>query len=266
MILFIFEGQVEEPRIMTTIKQLFFKSREDQLLCSFGSDTYTLWKDIVDYQKNGYEVDVFSVIKERLHKRGDYSLDRYYSYQIESIYLFFDYDPQNKTVGLERLNLAITGMVNLFSDSMGNGQIYISYPMIEAIYCENNSEDSDYISYEVPISQCRKKEWCNVYCNARKRSNVLFRTDSNNNITEKFTSERVEELRGTWNNLVRFNAIKANYISNDECNLPEDVSEISQQKIFGGQLLKYVSRSSTVSILSSFAIFLFEYFHGNGEF
>ena len=77
MILFIFEGQVEEPKIMATIKQLFLSNIEEQLLCSFGSDTYTLWKDIVEYQKNGYEVDVFNIVKERLHSRGDYSLDKY---------------------------------------------------------------------------------------------------------------------------------------------------------------------------------------------
>ena len=76
-----------------------------------------------------YGVDaesVFNIVKERLHSRGDYSLDKYYSHQIESIYLFFDYDPQNRTISPDRLNQAIDDMVNLFSDSMNKGQIYIS--------------------------------------------------------------------------------------------------------------------------------------------
>ena len=96
MILFIFEGQVEEPKIMATIKQLFLSEIEEQLLCSFGADTYTLWKDIVEYGRDGYEIDVFNIVKERLRSRGDHSLDNYNSHQIESIYLFFDYDPQNR--------------------------------------------------------------------------------------------------------------------------------------------------------------------------
>lgn len=251
---------------MATIRQLFFSSVENQLLCSFGADTYTLWKDIVDYQKNGYETDVFNVVKERLNRRGDHSLDSYCSYQIESIYLFFDYDPQNSTIEPERLNDAIREMIDMFADSMNEGQIYISYPMVEAIYCENDSCDSEYESYRVPIDECSNKAWPNVYVYARKRSNVLFRTNRNNVITESITKERTSELRNRWAGLIRLNASKANFISNDIYNLPESPNDIVQRKIYDGQLKKYIHSSSEVSILSSFAIFLFEYFHGNGEF
>lgn len=97
MILLIFEGQKEEPQIMTTIKTLFFGRGKEQLLCSYGTDTYTLWRDIKLYTEDGYDVDVFQIVKERMHSRGDYSLDVYDSYSIDSIYLFFDYDPQTKS-------------------------------------------------------------------------------------------------------------------------------------------------------------------------
>ena len=265
MILFIFEGQVEEPKIMATIKQLFLSNIQEQLLCSFGSDTYTLWKDIVEYQKNGYEVDVFNIVKERLHSRGDYSLDKYYSHQIESIYLFFDYDPQNRTISPDRLNQAIDDMVNLFSDSMNKGQIYISYPMIEAIYCENKSSDDSYVTYCVPIAECKTKEWCESYEYGRKRLKVLFKTNSDNILIEPITEDRIAELRNTWINIIKHNAIKANVISNEKQGLPEDISDIEQSKIFEGQLEKFVKANSSVAILSSFAIFLYDYFHGNGE-
>lgn len=266
MILFIFEGQVEEPKIMATLEQLFLNRIEEQLICSYGADTYTLWKDIVEYQKSGYEIDVFSIIKERLHSRGDHSLDEYYSHQIESIYLFFDYDPQNRTIPADTLNLAIANMVNLFSDPMNKGQIYISYPMIEAVYCENNSCDDTYISYSVPISECKTKEWSNAYEYGRKRLKVIFKTNKSNIITEPLTEERILELKDTWTNIIKLNAIKANYITNDIIVMPEDMTDIEQNKIFDGQLQKFVNTNSSVSILSAFAIFLYEYFHGNGEF
>lgn len=266
MILFIFEGQVEEPKIMATLEQLFLNKIEEQLICSYGADTYTLWKDIVEYQKSGYEIDVFSIIKERLHSRGDHSLDGYYSHQIESIYLFFDYDPQNRTISSDKLNHAIENMVKMFSDPMNKGQIYISYPMIEAIYCENNSCDETYISYSVPISDCNTKEWSNDYEYGRKRLKVIFKTNKNNIITEPLSEERISELKETWTNIIKFNAIKANYISNGNIDLPKDIADIEQNKIFDGQLQKFVKIHSSVSILSAFAIFLYEYFHGNGEF
>lgn len=265
MILFIFEGQVEEPKIMATIKQLFLSRIEEQLLCSFGSDTYTLWKDIVEYQKSGYEIDVFNIVKARLHSRGDYSLDKYYSHQIESIYLFFDYDPQNRTISSDKLNQAIDYMVNTFSDSMNQGQIYISYPMIEAIYSENSSSDDAYISYCVPINECKSKAWCESYEYGRKRLKVLFKTNNDNVITEPLTENRISELKNTWINLIRQNAIKANFISNGKKCLPEDMSDIEQGKIFVGLLDKFVNTKSSIAILSSFAIFLYDYFHGNGE-
>ena len=59
MILFIFEGQVEEPKIMATLEQLFLNRIEEQLICSYGADTYTLWKDIVEYI-----IDKFFLLKE----------------------------------------------------------------------------------------------------------------------------------------------------------------------------------------------------------
>lgn len=256
---------MEEPRIMATIKQLFFKSNEEQLLCSFGSDTYTLWKDISEYQKNGYEVDVFNVVKERLHKRGDYSLDKYYSHQIESIYLFFDYDPQNRTISSDKLNQAIGEMLDMFSDSMDNGQIYISYPMVESIYCENTPQDTDYISYCVSVNECRTKEWCNVYSYARKRNNVIFKT-KDNLVIENFAEERILELKDIWVNLIKLNAVKANFITNGIKELPKSVSDVDQMKIFDAQLQKFIDSKNVVSILSSFTLFLFEYFHGNSEF
>ena len=88
----------------------------------------------------------------------------------------------------------------------------------------------------------------------------------NHIITEPLTEERISELKDTWTNIIKLNAIKANYITNDIIVMPEDMTDIEQKKIFDGQLQKFVNTNSSVSILSAFAIFLYEYFHGNGEF
>ena len=120
MILLILEGANTEPPIVATIRLLFFANNPDQLVCSYGTDTYTLWKEIKSYMDDGNEPDVFEIVRERLHRSGDTSLDNYDSYQFDSIYLFFDYDPQNNTVSSETLNASITEMLKLFSDPIGD--------------------------------------------------------------------------------------------------------------------------------------------------
>lgn len=264
MILLVFEGQKEEPKIMATIKSLFFKE-EDQLLCSYGTDTYTLWKDVLSHSENGYDADVFTIVKERMHTRGDYSLDKYDSHQIDSIYLFFDFDPQT-SLGLDTLIPAIKSIVNTFNNPMEQGEIYISYPMVEALYCENIINDKEFISSVVTIEDCHSfKTWARKYDFDLKRDNLLLMTNKDGIITEDPDEVRLSGLKKSWLSLISMNSIKANAICNDDFSNPSYVLNIRQDKIFDHQISDYVEKSNTVAILSSFPLFLFEYFHGNGE-
>ena len=64
MILLVFEGQVGEPNGMTTLQHLYFSDAANYILCSYGTDTYTLWKDVKRHELDG-EADVFAIMKER---------------------------------------------------------------------------------------------------------------------------------------------------------------------------------------------------------
>lgn len=265
MMLLILEGRNTEPPVVATIRQLYFADNQDQLVCSYGTDTYTLWKEVKSYVDDGCEPDVFEILRERLHKCGDSSLDGYSSYQFESIYLFFDYDPQNRTISSETLNSAISDMLDLFSDPMDKGQLFISYPMIEALYCINSLSSKDFLKTTVSIADCRCfKSWSNKFEYNRKRYMLLFKTDKSGNITEQ-EKQRMSNLKSTWDNLVKMHASKAHYISKDSATLPTHVDDVTQKKIFNGQLSKFIPLG-TVSILSSFTMFLFEYFHGGKDF
>lgn len=267
MILLVFEGQKEEPKIMATVKTLFFNGGEGQLLCSYGTDTYTLWKDVQDHIKDGYEADVFQIVKERMHSRGDYSLDAFDSHDIESIYLFFDYDPQNSKLGLPRINTAISSIIETFNDAMDQGQIYISYPMVEALYCENTIPDASFMSAIVTIPDCHDfKNWSKQFYVSQHRECVKFGANKSGEVTESYAEDRFNDLKQKWIKLVRMNSTKANIICNNNPTLPEDVSLISQARIFQHEISDYENRNNSVSILSSFPLFLFDYFHGNGEF
>lgn len=265
MVLLILEGETEEPKVMATIKQLFFSKNKEHLLCSYGTDTYTLWKDVRKYVDEGGEPDVFEIVRERLHGRGDTSLDGYCSYQFDSIYLFFDYDPQNSRVSPDVLNKAISDMVNLFSDPMDKGQIFISYPMTEALYCQDSLPDSNFVCSSVPVCNCSDfKAWIRRYECAVKRYMLLFKTDRSANIIEPVLNRR-SDLRSAWVELVKASAEKANYICNGTVALPVAVDDVLQSGIFKGQLRSYLPKG-LVAILSSYPMFLYEYFHGQGEF
>ena len=265
MILLILEGANTEPSIATTIRQLFFADNPDQLVCSYRTDTYTLWKEIKSYMDDGNEPDVFEIVRERLHRSGDTSLDSYDSYQFDSIYLFFDYDPQNRTVSMETLNASIAEMLKLFSDPMDKGQIFISYPMVESLFCQNSVPEASYMNARVAIVDCGKfKSLANRYeCN-QKRYKIIYKQDKDGNIREP-VSMRQTELKKTWVTLVKMHAIKANYISNNIAMLPTTVEEVSELRIFNGQLNRFLP-SGLVSLLSAFPMFLFEYFHGGEDF
>lgn len=265
MILLIFEGQKEEPQIMTTIKTLFFGRGKEQLLCSYGTDTYTLWRDIKLYTEDGYDVDVFQIVKERMHSRGDYSLDVYDSYSIDSIYLFFDYDPQNKKLGLQRLNKAVSELIDTFNNPMDNGQLFISYPMAEAVYCEDSIPSDAFMTATVSLNDCHGfKDWIKNYNIAKSKNTIKCNACQLRDITSN--ADSFIALKQKWIELVKMNATKANYICNARKSVPTDVNMITQKSVFYHELFDFVEKNNEVSILSSFPMFLFEYFHGCGDF
>lgn len=271
MILLIFEGCNEEPKIMATIKELFFP-KEEQVHCSYGHDTTSLYADIKKHQENDFEEpDVFEIVRESLHRRNDHSLDVYKSHQFDSIYLFFDYDPQNN-IGLEEVNNRLARIIKLFPAPMDNGQLFVSYPMIEALYCEDSFPDKAFIGTTATLEECHDfKRWCRQFKAGCNKELVLYKTrkDENGNffiVDKDRTDERKLKLKEVWRNLIKENARKAGFICNGTDSYDVDVDTISQENIFDNELAKYVTPQKEVAILSAFALFLYDYFHGNGEF
>lgn len=267
MILLVFEGQKDEPIIMATIKALFFHKEEEYVLCSYGTDTYSLWKEVSGHIANGYEADVFQIVKAKAISRGDHSLDKYDSYEFEAIYLFFDYDPQNAKLGLPKINTAVTSIIKTFNDPMDSGQIFISYPMVEALYCEDCFPDTNFMSATVALNNCRGfKRWSKKYYVSTNKECVRFRANRQGEIKESINEVRNDDLKKKWIELIKMNSAKANLICNNDANVPANVSQIPQSLIYQQEYEDYVTKNDTVSILSSFPLFLFEYFHGNGDF
>lgn len=247
MILFVFEGKKKEPAIFDSLRKIYFKREESIVLCTYNTDFHSLYKDL---KENDWEL--FYVLRERLQKRNDDTLDGLKASDISQTYLFFDYDFQNSHISLEEQNIRLAEMLEFFSEETENGKLFINYPMVESIIYTRQLPDDMFDCYVVSRENC-----CSFKGMASQFSyypDTSFITiDNVNNVPN-------EEVVSNWGYLIKQHVGKANLLCNGkQGQLPEDKGTISQGRIFKVQREKFVEPSNKVAILNSFPIFIFDY-------
>ena len=262
MILFIFEGK-DDKTYFESIKRLFFPEKSETFVCTYNSNIYSLYTKLKNHDAlNGkLEVDTVSVFKEILTEKGDNTLKDIREDEVSEIYLFFDYDFQEKSRTLEENNKRLSEMLEYFTDETSNGKLYINYPMVESLRYTKELPDNDYWHYTVSRQKCQEDNFKHqVHEFSFYKSNLEYLVltikpaDDETKIQQKTDSAKTN-----WLHLVTMNTSKANYICNDKNELPEGVN--SQKEIYDNQLTKYVdTEECKVSILNAFPIFLFDYF------
>ena len=262
MILFIFEGK-DDKTYFESIKRLFFPEKSETFLCTYNSNIYSLYTKLKDHDAlNGkLEVDTVSVFKEILTEKGDNTLKDIREDEVSEIYLFFDYDFQEKSRTLEENNKRLSEMLDYFTDETDNGKLYINYPMVESLRYTKELPDNNYWSYTVSRQKCQEESFKHqVHEFSFYKSNLEYLVltikpaDDETKIHQK-----ADTAKTNWQHLVTMNTSKANYICNDKNELPEEVK--SQKEIYDNQLAKYVdTEECKVAILNAFPIFLFDYF------
>lgn len=262
MILFIFEGK-DDKTYFESIKRLFFPEKSETFVCTYNSNIYSLYTKLKNHDAlNGkLEVDTVSVFKEILTEKGDNTLKDIREDEVSEIYLFFDYDFQEKSRTLEENNKRLSEMLEYFTDETSNGKLYINYPMVESLRYTKELPDNDYWHYTVSRQKCQEDNFKHqVHEFSFYKSNLEYLVltikpaDDETKIQQKTDSAKTN-----WLHLVTMNTSKANYICNDKNELPEEVN--SQKEIYDNQLAKYVgTEECKVSILNAFPIFLFDYF------
>ena len=262
MILFIFEGK-DDKTYFESIKRLFFPEKSETFVCTYNSNIYSLYTKLKNHDAlNGkLEVDTVSVFKEILTEKGDNTLKDIREDEVSEIYLFFDYDFQEKSRTLEENNKRLSEMLDYFADETSNGKLYINYPMVESLRYTKELPDNDYWSYTVTRQKCQEDNFKHqVHEFSFYKSNLEYLVltikpaDDETKIQQK-----ADTAKTNWLHLVTMNTSKANYICNDKNELPEEVN--SQKEIYDNQLTKYVdTEECKVAILNAFPIFLFDYF------
>lgn len=252
MILFVFEGEEREPMLYKTLEKIYFPKRNNNIICSFRNNIYELYKELKEMDCDG---DVVSVLRERLSKRKDSTLDGLKSADFSEIYLFFDYDFQHAHLSFVEINKRVEEMLQLFCEETENGKLYINYPMVESIRYTKELPDSNYVNYAVDREDCRDfKRIANDFSYYNSFDYILFKEG------ESPTKDKFNRIKDNWTYLKKMNVSKANYIVSGKYEMPANKSDINQEMIFKKQKYKYIEANDCVAVLNSFPIFIYEYF------
>ena len=262
MILFVFEGR-DDKTYFESIKQLFFPEKSDTFVCTYNSNIYSLYSKLNAHDAlNGLlKVDTVSVLKEILLEKGDKTLENIREDEVSEIYLFFDYDFQERGGTLEENNSKLQAMLNFFMDETGNGLLFINYPMLESLRYTKELPDKDYWTYTVTRKRCQEERFKHqVYEFSFYGGNLeqLILTVKPADDVDRIR-EKTDMIKINWCHLIVMNVSKVNYICNNKNEVPDEVN--SQVEIFDNQLAKYVeTKECKVAILNAFPIFMFNYF------
>ncbi len=244
MILFVFEGGKGEPAVFESIEKLFL-SNEELRVVKCGFDLPTLYSNL---KKTGEDLFRSLPLKENgITIPEGKRMDTYFS----QIFLFFDYDFQNK-MGLLKLNQIIVEMLEFFNDETENGKLYINYPMVESLKYTKELPDEHYYEYVATRQECEEHKF---KMNAEQFA--YARAKGYRFIDLSRTAE--SDVLSNWKNLKLQNVMKANYILTNNKEIPVQKDAVNQSAIFEAQKTDYVDKSNSVAILNSFPLFLYEY-------
>ena len=256
MILFVFEGEYREPELFATIQKMFFPKDNERIAYSFGNNIYELYNELSKLDDAG---DLVSLLQERCSGQADNPFEGLNSSDFSEIYLFFDYDFQNKNLELSEINRQLKEMLSIFNDETEYGKLYINYPMIESIRYTKELPDDKYYEYVVSRAECSGFKRLAAEFSAYSSLDFIL-IDPRKELSQ-LSEKKLRSLRDNWENLKVQNVNKANYICHGKNEKPNKKEEVSQMLIFESQLQKHVNKEqSEVAILNAFPLFLYEYF------
>ena len=278
MILFIFEGKDDEPRLYKTLKEIFhFELNEEEILHYYCSNIFSLYDTIKEYGVLDGSIDLINVLKEEAdkHKEIKSDLDKIkYSYEVSEIFLFFDYDirkqDEKNKLSIEEQNAKILELFNFFEnetlDSERNGlKLYINYPMIESYrFFKKELPDEDFRNYTFDLlSEKHFRQIVNEESYYQNLKYLCFDLNKSGNLRNTDDEDRSQKIKQNWLYLKDLNIKKAHFICTDDYSIPSDKDSIKQRTIFNNQIEKYVAPNHEVAVLNAFPLFWFEYIDEN---
>ena len=276
MILFIFEGKDDEPRLYKTLKEIFhFELNEEEIIHYYCNNIFSLYDTLKSYSEDELDdsVDLVNVLKEEaaIHKKTNTDLDKIkYSSEISEIFLFFDYDirkqDEKNKLTIEQQNAKILELFNYFENGSINSErngikLYINYPMIESYrFFKKVLPDENYKNYTFDLmSEKSFKKIVDEESYYKNLKYLCFDLNKSGELKIPDDKVRTEKIKQNWMFLKELNIKKAHFVCANDYSIPLDKDGINQRSIFDKQIEKYVTPNHEVAVLNAFPLFWFEY-------
>ncbi len=130
---FIVEGKSREYNFINEMTSVFFKGRYDSLTICLPAEQniYMLYNM---QKENGFETDLIELLRDS-NKEIEKELIGIRRDSIDEIFLLFDFDfHQNNLARETKSEKVLEEMLAFYDNETENGKLYISYPMVEALY------------------------------------------------------------------------------------------------------------------------------------
>ncbi len=276
MILFIFEGKNDEPRLYKTLKEIFhFELNEEEIIHYYCNNIFSLYDTLKTYSEDELNdsIDLVNVLKEEAiaHKKSNTELDKIkYSSEVSEIFLFFDYDIRKQDelnrLTIEEQNAKILELFHYFENGSISSErdgikLYINYPMIESYkFFKKELPDEDFKNYTFDLlSEKSFKQIVHEESFYQNLKYLCFDLNKAGELKIPDDEERLRKIKQNWLHLKELNIKKAHFICTDDYSIPSEKDIIHQRSLFDKQIEKYVTPKHEVAVLNAFPLFWFEY-------
>lgn len=241
-ILCVIEGKKTELQILERLNELFIK--KEIKFIPFSTNIYVVYSDYLDFRKNekDREFEMFIFLKKYDKEK---TLNNKKRKDFTDIFLFMDLDRHHldkitNEVEYERLLKCLPDMLELFNNSIENGKLFISYPMVEAFKHPLNG----FQTLGLSIGK-RYKHYVAQICNKK---------------IENFNNHPLN--KDEWSYFLIPHICATNFLLNQDFCYPNDykiIHTFHQKIIYQKQCEDYMEKDNQCLILSPFALFLLEY-------
>ncbi|MEH8031635.1 hypothetical protein [Gallibacterium anatis] len=245
-ILCVTEGAKTEIQILEQLNQVFI--RRDITFIPFSTNIYVVYNDYLklkgDHNDDDFDMFVFLKNYDKKNilgnkKRNDFT----------DILLFMDLDRHHlnkikNPLEYNKLVNCLPEMLNLFNDSIENGKLFISYPMVEA--------------FKHPI---KNNELWNILLGKQYKSHVQGICDKK---LENFNNHSLNKEQ--WSKFLLPHVFIINFLINQQFSYPvnyQEINKFDQSTIYQKQCQDYIMPSNECLVLSPFALFLLEFLGEN---
>lgn len=243
--LFIIEGEDRDNRFVQSMERVFFTGKYESRVINLpaSQNLYMIYQDLAE---DDFDSDLVELLKDRV-RVDDSILSGVTRQDIDEIYMFFDYDVHQDNLSEDKNPVDILQeMLTVFDNETENGKLYLSYPMVEALYDYRDNECQSFSSCFIPLNQIPKTKDCPGYKDSA----------GNNNPKSSLHFDTIEDWKSVLN---VFTLKSACLFGIDKLEYSYYKSEITPYSIFNLEK-KLKETRNLVFVLSAFPEFLFDYF------